>query len=118
MPDYVNAVAAVLVSFDSEGFGLAALEALACRVPVLSTPVGIAPVALGRIEGCLVAPFDPETWTAAARAQLERDDPRVDPGRMPSLFSAQRMAERVIAAYRGVIGAGSRTSRPGPANAG
>jgi len=115
MPDYVNAVAAVLVSFDSEGFGLAALEALACRVPVLSTPVGIAPVALGR----LVAPFDPETWTAAARAQLERDDPRVNPGRVPSLFSAQRMAERVIAAYRGVIGvAGSRASRPGPANAG
>lgn len=103
MPDYVNAAAAVLVTSESEGFGLAALEALACRVPVLSTPVGVAPLALAGVEGSLMAPFEPEAWARAARIQLESEDPRVDPGAIPFLFSAERMAERVVAAYRGVV---------------
>ena len=58
MPLWLNAADAVLVTSDYEGFGMAAVEALACEVPVLSTPVGIAPYALGGIDGCLCAPFD------------------------------------------------------------
>ena len=46
MPLWLNAADAVLVTSDYEGFGMAAVEALACEVPVLSTPVGIAPYAL------------------------------------------------------------------------
>ena len=34
------------------------VEALACDVPVLSTPVGIAPFALAGVAGALCAPFD------------------------------------------------------------
>ncbi len=107
MPDYINAAAAVLVTSDTEGFGLAVLEALVCRVPVLSTPVGIAPFALAGVEGCLVSPFDAATWAGAASAHLEREDPRVDPGAAPEAFSAKRMADRVLAAYRGLAGLGS-----------
>ena len=40
MPTWINAANAVLVTSDYEGFGMAAVEALACDVPVLSTPVG------------------------------------------------------------------------------
>ena len=58
MPLWLNAANAVLVTSDYEGFGLAAVEALACEVPVLSTPVGIAPYALAGVEGCLCADFD------------------------------------------------------------
>src|SRR5438270_264495 len=43
VPLWVNAASAVLVTSEREGFGLGALEALACDVPVLSTDVGIAP---------------------------------------------------------------------------
>jgi glycosyltransferase involved in cell wall biosynthesis len=107
MPDHINAAAAVLVTSDSEGFGLAVLEALACRVPVLSTPVGIAPFALSGVEGCLVSPFDAAAWAGAASAHLEREDPRVDAGTAPETFSAKRMADRVLAAYRGLAGRGS-----------
>jgi glycosyltransferase involved in cell wall biosynthesis len=107
MPDHINAAAAVLVTSDSEGFGLAVLEALACRVPVLSTPVGIAPHALSGVEGCLVSPFDAAIWADAARSHLERKDPRVDAGGAPETFSAKRMADRVLAAYRGLVGRGS-----------
>ncbi len=60
MPLWVNAANAVLVTSDYEGFGLAAIEALACDVPVLSTPVGIAPYALGGVRGALCAPFELE----------------------------------------------------------
>ena len=63
---WINAANAVLVTSEYEGFGLACVEALACDVPVLSTPVGIAPYALGGIEGCLCAPFDVAAWSAAA----------------------------------------------------
>jgi teichuronic acid biosynthesis glycosyltransferase TuaC len=106
MPLWVNAAAAVLVTSESEGFGLAPLEALACGVPVLSTPVGAAPLAAGTVEGCLVAPFDAATWAGVAGAHLDDGDPRVEPGPMPGLFSAERMAERVLAAYAGLLGDG------------
>src|SRR4051794_25002043 len=41
VPLWVNAANAVLVPSQEEGFGLSAIEALACDVPVLATPVGI-----------------------------------------------------------------------------
>ncbi|MDX6615536.1 MAG: hypothetical protein QOD60_627 [Solirubrobacterales bacterium] len=102
MPDYVNASSAVLVTSESEGFGLAVLEALACRVPVLSTPVGIAPLVLDGLEGCLVADFDAEKWAELARAHLASPDPRVGGDWGAATFSASRMAARVLAAYRGL----------------
>ncbi len=102
MPDFVNASSAVLVTSESEGFGLAILEALACRVPVLSTPVGVAPFVLTGVEGCLVGEFEAERWAALARAHLEAADPRAGDDWGARAFSAKRMAERVIAAYQGL----------------
>jgi teichuronic acid biosynthesis glycosyltransferase TuaC len=102
MPLWLNAANAVLVTSDYEGFGLAAVEALACGVPVLSTPVGVAPYALADIEGCLCAAFDTVTWSAVARPHLESPDPRVAGVARAASLSAARMAERVIEAYRDV----------------
>ncbi len=48
VPLWVNAANAVLVPSEREGFGLGVLEALACDVPVLATPAGIAPDAARR----------------------------------------------------------------------
>lgn len=102
MPLWLNAANAVLVTSDYEGFGLAAVEALACEVPVLSTPVGIAPYALGGIDGCLCAPFDPADWAAVLDRHLEAPDPRVAGAARASSLSAERMADRAIEAYRDV----------------
>lgn len=104
MPLWLNAANAVLVTSDYEGFGMAAVEALACDVPVLSTPVGIAPYAMGGVDGCLCAPFDRAAWSAAARPHLDSRDPRVAGARRAASLSAGRMAERVVAAYRDVAG--------------
>jgi teichuronic acid biosynthesis glycosyltransferase TuaC len=105
MPLWVNAVNAVLVTSDYEGFGLVCLEALACDVPVLSTPVGIAPFALGGASGALCARFDLAAWAAALRPHLEAADPRIEGASRAALFSSARMAERTIAAYRDVLAA-------------
>ena len=102
MPLWVNAAAAVLVTSDSEGFGLAALEALACRVPVLSTPVGAAPLVADGVEGCLVAPFEAARWATEARRHLDSEDPRSGRSPLVSAFSSERMAERVIEAYAAI----------------
>jgi teichuronic acid biosynthesis glycosyltransferase TuaC len=104
MPLWINAAQAVLVTSDYEGFGLAALEALACDVAVLSTPVGVAPYALGGIEGTLCAPFELERWRAAAQPLLDSADPRVKGVLRAATLSAARMAERTLEAYRAVLG--------------
>jgi glycosyltransferase involved in cell wall biosynthesis len=102
MPLWLNAANAVLVTSDYEGFGIAAVEALACEVPVLSTPVGVAPYALGGIDGCLCAPFDASVWAAAAAPHLAAANPRVAGARRAASLSAARMAERAIEAYRDI----------------
>jgi glycosyltransferase involved in cell wall biosynthesis len=102
MPLWINAANAVLVTSEYEGFGMVAVEALACGVPVLSTPVGILPYALGGIEGCLCAPFEVERWATLASRHLDAPDPRVDGAARAASLSASRMAERVIEAYRDV----------------
>jgi glycosyltransferase involved in cell wall biosynthesis len=105
MPAWVNAADAVVITSDYEGFGLACVEAIACGVPVLSTPVGIAPYVLSGLEGAHCAPFDLAAWTAAARALLDPPGERIEAearGRASSL-SAARMAERTVVAYRAVL---------------
>jgi len=99
VPLYVNAANAVLVTSDREGFGLAVLEALACDVPVLATPHGIAPEVLDGVPGTLCAPFALGAWEAALRPHLEAEDPRV-PGRaVAERYSADAMARRVADAW-------------------
>lgn len=103
MPVWVNASDAVLVTSDYEGFGLACLEALACDVPVLSTPVGVAPFALAGVAGCLVADFDVELWRAAADRHLQGPASRIEGSRVASRFASDLMADRVVLAYEDVL---------------
>jgi teichuronic acid biosynthesis glycosyltransferase TuaC len=111
MPLWINAANAVLVTSDYEGFGMAAVEALACEVPVLSTDVGIAPYALEGIDGCLCAGFDATAWAAVARRHLDAHDPRVAGAARAATLSAAGMAERVIEAYEAVLD-GAVPTRP------
>ena len=100
MPLWINAANAVLVPSDAEGFGLAVLEALACDVPVLATDVGIHALALRDVPGTLCGPYDRAAWQAALAPHLAAADPRVDGRGRAELFSARRMAERVLTVWR------------------
>jgi glycosyltransferase involved in cell wall biosynthesis len=100
VPLFVNAANAVLVPSAREGFGLAVLEALACDVPVLATPVGIHEQALAGIDGTLCAPFELARWRAALAPHLFDSDPHVAGRARAGRYSAAGMAERVACAWR------------------
>jgi teichuronic acid biosynthesis glycosyltransferase TuaC len=103
VPLLVNASNAVLVPSEREGFGLAVLEALACDVPVIATPVGVHAEALAGIAGSVCAPFDPTAWADFARAQLEAGDPRTAGRAAAERYSAAVMAERVLRAWERAV---------------
>jgi len=111
VPLWINAANAVLVPSEREGFGLAVLEALACDVPVLATPVGIAPLALDGVVGAHCGPFDASAWRTALAPHLAAADPRVVGRERAGLFSAERMAERVVVAWRAIAAEGGGMSR-------
>lgn len=100
VPLFVNAANAVLIPSEREGFGLAVLEALACDVPVLATPVGIAPDVLAGLPGTLCARFDRDAWSHALAPHLTDPDPRIDGHPRAEPYSSDRMAARVLAAWR------------------
>ncbi len=99
-PLWFNAVNAVLMPSGHEGFGLAVLEALACGVPVLATPVGIHSAALEHVEGTLCAPFELERWRTALEPHIRAPDPHVAGRASAERFSDRKMAIRVADAWR------------------
>ncbi len=103
VPFWVNAADAVVVPSDDEGFGLAVLEALACNVAVLATPVGIHSVALDGVPGTLCAPYERERWRAALAAALTHPGGRVSGRARAELFGSRVMARRVVAAWQELL---------------
>ncbi|HEY9615770.1 MAG TPA: glycosyltransferase family 4 protein [Microcoleaceae cyanobacterium] len=63
--EYYSACDAWLFPSRYEAVGLPILEAMACRTPVIGTPVGIAPEMLSDGTGILVKPEDPEDMARA-----------------------------------------------------
>jgi glycosyltransferase involved in cell wall biosynthesis len=105
VPLWINAANAVLVPSDREGFGLAVLEALACDVPVLATPVGVAPAALEGIAGAYCGPFDEAVWRHELERHLGAADPRIAGRRRAEEYSTDLMAARVLDAWRDALAA-------------
>jgi glycosyltransferase involved in cell wall biosynthesis len=98
-----------------EGFGLPAVEALACGTPVVATTVGAFPqIVEAGASGLLVAPADASALTEALRTLL--DDPArcrtmgaAGARRVRERFSWRRSAEQMAAIYEQIAG-----SRRGP----
>lgn len=106
MPVWMNAADAVAITSLYEGFGMACIEAVSCERPVLSTPVGVAPLILGDVPGTLCAEFELNRWSEFLDGLPEgTGDATVSGGRVAAeAFSAGRMAERVMTAYLEVLG--------------
>ena len=118
MPLWINSANALMVTSDYEGFGLACLEALACDVPVLSTPVGIAPHVLAGLDHCLCREFDAGSWSDFAAGLFSEPDPRTEGLSRAEALSARRMADRVALAYRDLLANRSGGSPSISANSG
>src|SRR6185312_12957899 len=80
---------AVVMPANSDGAGLAALDAIAAGVPVVATAVGALPEVIGR-AGILVEPRDPARLGEALRTAWADDRVR---GRLVDAARARREAD-------------------------
>jgi glycosyltransferase involved in cell wall biosynthesis len=100
----------VLPSLD-EGFGVAALEAMAAELPVIASAVGGLPELIGDGEsGLLVSPGAPAELASCIRDLMNDRQRRLSmgiAGRQRALqhFSVSEMVDRMIAVYGEISGA-------------
>src|SRR5438309_1063166 len=99
-----------------EGFGIAVLEAMAMRKPVVATTTGGLPeIVQDGKTGVLVPPNEPDALARAIVGLLQDSTRRVAMGRsgrnrVETLFTVEAMMDRLIAAYGLLLG--KETSRP------
>lgn len=103
MRAWLNAATAIVIPSEHEGFGLAAVEALACDVPVLATPTGAHPETVGAVDGCLCAPWDLGRWRTALQPHLEAADPRVRGRPIAERHGTAVYAQRLADTWRTIL---------------
>lgn len=99
--DYLSVADLLLLPSQTESFGLSALEALACEVPVIATRVGGLPeVILDGETGFLVEVGDTQTMADRAAEILSDQDKQQTMGRRGREYAVERFnTERVIPQY-------------------
>ncbi len=100
---------AMLLTSESESFGVAALEAMSCGVPVFAYRVGGLAEVVSDDSGVLVEPFDADALAAALAAVLRDDDRRqrmraAARARAVDFFRAEPILDRYEQLYRRVAG--------------
>jgi teichuronic acid biosynthesis glycosyltransferase TuaC len=102
MPLLMNAADCLLLTSIAEGSPNVVKEALACDLPVVSTPVGDVRTLLGGVAPSLVTDADPEAL-ATALIDCTRDSGRSN-GRERSRWLGDReIAERILEIYRRLV---------------
>jgi glycosyltransferase involved in cell wall biosynthesis len=105
---YCNARIVVIPSL-FEGFGLPAVEAMACGTPVVATEVGALPEVIGKDgAGILVPPKDPSAMERAIVSLLSDEKKCKEMGmkgrkRVEEMFSWRKTAIETVNVYREVI---------------
>jgi glycosyltransferase involved in cell wall biosynthesis len=103
LPALYGAAEALLIPSRHEGFGLPALEAMACGTPVLAARAGALPEVVGA-AGELLDPDEAEAWLLASRRMVEEKSWRegwVRAGlRQAGAFSWERCAGATLDLYR------------------
>jgi L-malate glycosyltransferase len=109
--DYLSAADVLLLPSEQESFGLAALEAMACEVPVIASRVGGIPeVVTDNETGFLSAVGDVEKMGADAARLLSDSDLRTEMGRRAresavSRYSTDLVIPQYIQFYERVLAA-------------
>ncbi|RME46650.1 MAG: glycosyltransferase family 4 protein [Caldilineae bacterium] len=72
IPLYMNACDVLVLTSRFEGSPMVVKEAMACNLPVVSTPVGDVPDVIGGVEGCYLVPPDAEEVAQKLLQVLQR----------------------------------------------
>ncbi len=114
VPGFLSRLDMFVLPSDSEGIGLAVMEAMAAGLPVVATDVGGVPEVVSDGQtGILVPPRQPRLLAQAIVRLLVDPDLAKSMGiagqnRVEALFDAKVMAERTVAVYRDLV---SRSSQ-------
>jgi glycosyltransferase involved in cell wall biosynthesis len=109
MPAYYASASILALPSLMEATNIAALEAMACGLPVVATAVGGMPEVIeDGVSGRLVPPRNPASMAEAIISLLRNDDLRRSMGaaarrRIEQRFAWPGIAERTVAFYREVI---------------
>ena len=111
--DYLRHADAFVLPSESESFGVAALEALSCGVPVVAYRVGGVPEVVDETTGRLVEPFDIAALTKAALEIVSDAGTRESMGRagrrrVEEKFRREPALARYESHFRAVLDAPSR----------
>ncbi|GBD13985.1 Putative teichuronic acid biosynthesis glycosyltransferase TuaC [bacterium HR24] len=117
VPLYMNACDVLLLVSDAEGSPMVVKEAMACNLPVVSTPVGDVPQIIAGTKGCFLCTQDPHD--IAAKLEMALDFGRRTDGReRVRHLSLEQVAERVAEVYAVALARrGVRRGRPARAGA-
>lgn len=105
VPIWMSAADVLLLTSRLEGSPNVVKEAMACELPVVSTPVGDVTERVHGVAGCYVRPADPDPLAKAVLAAL-------DNGRTPEARGAlaplgtEAVARRILGIYDGLVGRG------------
>lgn len=102
VPYYMNAADVVLMTSAFEASPITIREALACNVPVVSTPVGDVPAVLDGIAGCYLVDDDVDGIARALRAVLSGPR-RIDARGEMHRYSIEAHIEALLGVYREII---------------
>jgi glycosyltransferase involved in cell wall biosynthesis len=121
MPGMLSSAEVAVFPSLMEATSVAALECMACGLPVVASNVGGLPEIVDAEVGALVPPADPEALAQAIVATLDRPD-RVEAGvrarrRVVDHWSNDRLVERHLEIYRALLGLPESAPAPEPAPA-
>jgi len=102
IPTYMNAADVLVLTSDHEGSPVVIKEAMACNLPLVSTPVGDVPEVISGVEGCFLAEHTPEDLAAKLEEALAFG--RRTRGREAiQHLSTEAEARRLLSLYKEVL---------------
>jgi L-malate glycosyltransferase len=106
--EILGAIDVALIPSWEEPFGIAMIEAMAMKVPVIATSVGGATEIIDGMNGLLAPPRRPDLWAKATMRLIEDRQLRVEMGeaareQVVRTLSAPVYADRVLSSYERVL---------------